>query len=140
MALLEGSSPKERATLKKWLEDNHKIRSIILDSLSNDIQKQYDRLDDVPLIMPHMKEVYAHPNRHIRYAATKVFLGTKMAKDSSVKSHGVKMLSLMEKLENLKAGLHNDTYIEVILQLFPPFYDPFIINYNTNGLENLFLS
>ncbi|KAL0310424.1 UNVERIFIED_CONTAM: hypothetical protein Scaly_2929500 [Sesamum calycinum] len=104
--MLEGSSPEERVTFEKWLEDNRKVRSIILAFMINKIQKQYDRLDDVPSIMLHMK-----------------------------KSHGVKMLSLVEKLEDLKAGFDNDTYIDVILQSLPPSYDPFIINYNINGLE-----
>ncbi|KAL0308955.1 UNVERIFIED_CONTAM: hypothetical protein Sradi_5837800 [Sesamum radiatum] len=45
------------------------------------------------------------------------------------------MLSLVEKLEDLKAGLENDTYINVILQSLPPSYDPFIVNFNMNGLE-----
>ncbi|KAL0405968.1 UNVERIFIED_CONTAM: hypothetical protein Slati_3910700 [Sesamum latifolium] len=58
-----------------------------------------------------------------------------MTEGSSVHSHGVKMLSLMEKLKDLKAGLNNDTYIDVILQSLPPSYDPFIVNYNMNGLE-----
>ncbi|KAL0295443.1 UNVERIFIED_CONTAM: hypothetical protein Sradi_6836500 [Sesamum radiatum] len=58
-----------------------------------------------------------------------------MTEGLSVQSHGVKMLSLMEQLEDLKAGLHNDTYIDVILQSLPPSYDPFIVNYNMNGLE-----
>ncbi|KAL0420464.1 UNVERIFIED_CONTAM: hypothetical protein Slati_3069300 [Sesamum latifolium] len=58
-----------------------------------------------------------------------------MAKGSSVQSHGVKMLFLVEKLENLKAGLENDTYIDVILQSLISSYDPFIVNYNMNGLE-----
>ncbi|KAL0413316.1 UNVERIFIED_CONTAM: Transposon Ty2-GR1 Gag-Pol polyprotein [Sesamum radiatum] len=39
----------------------------------NEIQKQYDRLDDIPSIMLYMEEVYAVPDRHIRYAATKAF-------------------------------------------------------------------
>ncbi|KAL0445132.1 UNVERIFIED_CONTAM: hypothetical protein Slati_2235900 [Sesamum latifolium] len=80
--------------------------------MTNEIQKQYDRLDDVPSIMLCIKEVYAVPDRHIRYAVAKAFFGTKMAKGSSVQSHGVKMLSLVEKLEDLKAGLKNDTYID----------------------------
>ncbi|KAL0402327.1 UNVERIFIED_CONTAM: hypothetical protein Slati_4262600 [Sesamum latifolium] len=63
------------------------------------------RLDDVPSIMLRMKEVYPVPDRHIRYTATKVFFGTKMTEGSSVQSHGVKMLSLVEKLEDLKTGL-----------------------------------
>ncbi|KAK4386121.1 hypothetical protein Sango_2482700 [Sesamum angolense] len=53
-ALSKGSSPEERITFKKWLEDNHKVRGIILASMTNDIQKQYDRLDGVPSIMIRM--------------------------------------------------------------------------------------
>ncbi|KAL0439153.1 UNVERIFIED_CONTAM: hypothetical protein Slati_2398300 [Sesamum latifolium] len=92
-------------------------------------------MDDVPSIMLRMKEVYAVPYRHIRYVAIKAFFETKMAEGSSVQSYGVKMLSLVEKLEDLKVGLDNNMYIDVILQSFPPSYDPFIINYNMNGLE-----
>ncbi|KAL0411602.1 UNVERIFIED_CONTAM: hypothetical protein Slati_3749900 [Sesamum latifolium] len=103
--------------------------------MTNEIQKQYDRLEDVPSIMLCIKDVYAVPDRYIRYAATKVFFGTKMTEGSSVHSHGVKMFSLVEKLEDLKARLNNDTYIDVILQSLPPSYDPFIVNYNMNGLE-----
>ncbi|KAL0294898.1 UNVERIFIED_CONTAM: Transposon Ty2-GR1 Gag-Pol polyprotein [Sesamum radiatum] len=113
-ALLEGSSPKEHVMFDKWHEDNRKVHSIILASMTNEIQKQYDRLEDVPSIMLRMKDVYAVPDRHIRYAATKGFFRTKMTEGSSVKSHGVTMLSLVEKLEDLKAGLNNDTYIDVI--------------------------
>ncbi|KAL0288689.1 UNVERIFIED_CONTAM: hypothetical protein Sradi_7092400 [Sesamum radiatum] len=134
-ALPEGSSPEECVTFDKWHEDNHKVRSIILVFMTNEIQKQYDRLEDVPSIMLRMKDVYAVPDRHIRYAATKAFFGTKMAEGSSIQSHGVTMLSLVEKLEDLKAGLNNRTYIDVILQSLPPSYDPFIVNYNMNGLE-----
>ncbi|KAL0355500.1 UNVERIFIED_CONTAM: hypothetical protein Sradi_3996900 [Sesamum radiatum] len=96
MALPKGSLPKERLTFDKRLEDNHKVRSIILASMVNEIQKQYDRLDNVPSIMLCMKEVYTGPDQHIRYATIKAFFGTKMTEGSSVQSHGVKMLSLVE--------------------------------------------
>ncbi|KAL0394412.1 UNVERIFIED_CONTAM: hypothetical protein Slati_4407400 [Sesamum latifolium] len=42
---------------------------------------------------------------------------------------------LVKMLEGLKAGLENDTYIDVILQSLPPSYNPFIVNYNMNGHE-----
>ncbi|KAL0463252.1 UNVERIFIED_CONTAM: hypothetical protein Slati_0212800 [Sesamum latifolium] len=103
--------------------------------MTNEIQKQYNRLEDVPSIMLRMKDVYAVPDRHIGYAVIKAFFVTKMAEGSSVHSHGIKMLFLVEKLEDLKAGLNNDTYIDVILQSLPPSYDSFIVNYNMNGLE-----
>ncbi|KAL0308859.1 UNVERIFIED_CONTAM: hypothetical protein Sradi_5828200 [Sesamum radiatum] len=46
------------------------------------------------------------------------------------------MLSLVEKLKDLKVGLNNDKYIDVILQSLPLSYDSFIVNVNMNGLEN----
>ncbi|KAL0462637.1 UNVERIFIED_CONTAM: hypothetical protein Slati_0151300 [Sesamum latifolium] len=36
-ALPEGFSPEERITFEKWLEDNRKVRSIILALMTNDI-------------------------------------------------------------------------------------------------------
>ncbi|KAL0394867.1 UNVERIFIED_CONTAM: hypothetical protein Slati_4452900 [Sesamum latifolium] len=57
MVLPEGSLLEERLTFDKWLEDNRKVRSIILASMINEIQKQYDRLDDVPSILLRIKEV-----------------------------------------------------------------------------------
>ncbi|KAL0373383.1 UNVERIFIED_CONTAM: hypothetical protein Sradi_3254000 [Sesamum radiatum] len=103
--------------------------------MTNGIQKQYDKFEDVPSIMLRMKEVYAVPDRHIRYATIKSFFETKMAEGSSVQSQRVKMLSLVEKLEDFKAGLESGTYIDVILQSPPLSYNPFIVNYNMNGLE-----
>ncbi|KAL0293319.1 UNVERIFIED_CONTAM: hypothetical protein Sradi_6944000 [Sesamum radiatum] len=58
-----------------------------------------------------------------------------MTKGSSVREHGINMLSLVDKLEDLQAGLDNDTYIDVILQSLPPSYDPFVLHYNMNGIE-----
>ncbi|KAL0406096.1 UNVERIFIED_CONTAM: hypothetical protein Slati_3923500 [Sesamum latifolium] len=104
-ALPEGSSPEKCLMFDKWHEDNHKVHSIILASMTNDIQKQYDRLEDVPSIMLRMKEVYAVPDRHTRYATIKAFFETKMAEGSSVQSHGVKMLSLWKSSRTLKLGL-----------------------------------
>ncbi|KAL0325348.1 UNVERIFIED_CONTAM: hypothetical protein Sradi_5104100 [Sesamum radiatum] len=85
--------------------------------------------------MMHLRDLYAVPDRHIRYAATKAFFSTKMVEGFSIYDHYVQMLSFVEKLEDLKAGIKNDTYINLFLQSSPPSYDPFILNININGLE-----
>ncbi|KAL0303350.1 UNVERIFIED_CONTAM: hypothetical protein Sradi_6203100 [Sesamum radiatum] len=84
VTLLEGSTPEERVTFERWQEDNRKVRNIVLASMTNDIKKQYNRHNDVASVMLCMKEVYAVPDRHISYASTKAFFGTKMAEGSSV--------------------------------------------------------
>ncbi|KAL0458844.1 UNVERIFIED_CONTAM: hypothetical protein Slati_0511600 [Sesamum latifolium] len=60
--------------------------------------------------------------------------GQRWSKDHLCRVMGSRCF-LVEKLEDLKAGLANDTYIDVILQSLPLSYDPFIVNYNMNGLE-----
>ncbi|KAK4382227.1 Retrovirus-related Pol polyprotein from transposon TNT 1-94 [Sesamum angolense] len=121
--LPDGSSSEEHETFERWHANHRKVRSIILASMSNDVQKQYDMLDDVASILQRT------------YVVTKEFYRAKMTEGSSMQEHGVKMLSLVEKLEDLKAGHENDIYIDMILQSLPPSYDPFIVNFNMNGLE-----
>ncbi|KAL0392877.1 UNVERIFIED_CONTAM: hypothetical protein Sradi_2510500 [Sesamum radiatum] len=137
--LLKGFLLGERLTFEKntqWHEDNRKVRSIVLSSMSNEIQKQYERYEDVWSIMHRMKELYAVPDRHIRYAVTKAFFGARMIEGSSIREHGVMMLSLVEKLKDLQADFDKEEmYVDVILQSLPPSYDQFIINYKMSRLE-----
>ncbi|KAL0311614.1 UNVERIFIED_CONTAM: hypothetical protein Sangu_2456100, partial [Sesamum angustifolium] len=127
--LLEGFLPGERLTFEKftqWHEDNRKVHSIVLSSMTNEIQKQYERYEDVWLIMHHMKELYTVPDRHIRYAAMKAFFGVRMIEGLSVREHGVMMLFLVEKLKDLQADFDKEeTYVDVIR------------NYTRQRLKNL---
>ncbi|KAL2248323.1 uncharacterized protein LOC105162778 [Sesamum indicum] len=119
-ALPEWSTFEERFMFEKWHEDNRQVRNIVLASMTNDIQKQYDRHDDVQSIMLRMSQVYVVLVRHIRYAVSKAFFGANMIEWSSVQEHGVKILSLVEKLKDLKADLEKKSYIDEILQSLPP--------------------
>ncbi|KAK4381678.1 hypothetical protein Sango_2731100 [Sesamum angolense] len=122
--LSEGFLPGERLTFNRftqWYEDNKKVCSVILDSTSNEIQKQYERYEDIWLIMHYMKELYAVPDWHIRYDVMKAFFGARMTEGSSVREHGVMMICLVEKFKDLHAHFEKEeTYIDVILQSLPP--------------------
>ncbi|KAL0394417.1 UNVERIFIED_CONTAM: hypothetical protein Slati_4407900 [Sesamum latifolium] len=110
--LPEGFLPGERLTFEKltqWHEDNRKVCCIVLGSMSNEIQKQYERYEDVLSIMHHMKELYVVSDRHIRYAMMQAFFGARMIEGSSIREHGVMMLSLVEKLKDLQADFEKAT-------------------------------
>ncbi|KAL0298220.1 UNVERIFIED_CONTAM: hypothetical protein Sangu_3153700 [Sesamum angustifolium] len=101
--LLEGFLLGEHMMFEKFTEcheDNWKVRSIILGSMNNKIQKQYERYKDVWLIRHCMKELYAVPDWKIRYAMMKAFFGARMIEGSSIREHGVMMLSLVEKFKD----------------------------------------
>ncbi|KAL0440433.1 UNVERIFIED_CONTAM: hypothetical protein Slati_2526300 [Sesamum latifolium] len=55
----------------------------------------------------------------------------------SIQKHGVKMLPIVDKLKDLSADLKKETHVDMILQSLPPSFDPFIMNYNMNGLEKV---
>ncbi|KAL0325272.1 UNVERIFIED_CONTAM: hypothetical protein Sradi_5096500 [Sesamum radiatum] len=121
----------------QWREDNQKVRSIVLSLISNEIQEQYERYEDVWSIMHRMKELYAVLDWHIRYAMTKAFFGARMIEGSSVREHGVMMLSLVEKLRDLQANFDKEEmYVDMILQSLSPSYDQFNINFNMSRLKN----
>ncbi|KAK4381763.1 hypothetical protein Sango_2937100 [Sesamum angolense] len=83
-----------------------------------------------------MKELFAGPDWKIRYAMMKAFFNTRMIEGSSIREHGVMMLSLVEKLKDLQADFQKEEmYVDVILQSLPPSFDQFIINYSMNRLE-----
>ncbi|KAL0290513.1 UNVERIFIED_CONTAM: hypothetical protein Scaly_2668600 [Sesamum calycinum] len=59
-----------------------------------------------------------------------------MIEGSSVRVHGVIMLSLVEKFKDLQADFEKGKmYVDVILQSLSPSFDQFIINYSMNVLE-----
>ncbi|KAL0285419.1 UNVERIFIED_CONTAM: hypothetical protein Sradi_7174300 [Sesamum radiatum] len=59
-----------------------------------------------------------------------------MIEGSSIREHGVMMLSLVEKFKDPQPDFEKEeTKVDVILQSLPLSFDQFIINYSMNGLE-----
>ncbi|KAL0334064.1 UNVERIFIED_CONTAM: hypothetical protein Sangu_1562600, partial [Sesamum angustifolium] len=70
------------------------------------------------------------------YAMPKAFFDERMIEGSSVREHGVMMLSLVEKLKDFQTNFEKEeTYVDLILQSLPPSFEQFIVNYNMNGLK-----
>ncbi|KAL0366981.1 UNVERIFIED_CONTAM: hypothetical protein Sradi_3588200 [Sesamum radiatum] len=68
--------------------------------------------------MHRMKELYAVQGRHSRYALMKSFFSAKVVEGSSVREHGVVMVSLVEKLKDLQANFEKEeTYVDLINML-----------------------
>ncbi|KAL0284269.1 UNVERIFIED_CONTAM: hypothetical protein Sangu_2835300 [Sesamum angustifolium] len=119
-----------------WHENNLKVRCIVLSLMTNDIQKQYERYDDVWSIMLRMKYLYEVPDRNIRYVTIKPFFRPRMIEGLSIREHGVMMLSLVDKFKNLQADFEREEmYTDVILRSIPPSFDEFIVNYNIKVLD-----
>lgn len=70
-----------------------------------------------------------------RYNISKSLFSCKLAEDSPVSPHVIKMIGYIETLDRLGSELHQDLATDVILQSLPASYEPFIMNFQMNGLD-----
>ena len=70
-----------------------------------------------------------------RYNISKSLFSCKLAEGSPVSPHVIKMIGYIETLDRLGSELHDDLAVDVILQSLPPSYEPFIMNFQVNGVE-----
>ena len=66
----EDVSEEERATYKMWKDDSVTVKCIMLASMINELQRQYEDMD-VPSILLDLKELYEEQNRTTRYEISK---------------------------------------------------------------------
>ncbi|KAL0396370.1 UNVERIFIED_CONTAM: hypothetical protein Scaly_0085400 [Sesamum calycinum] len=79
---------------EKWHKDDRYVYSIILASMTNEIQKQYGRLDVVGSIMLRIKRVYVASNQYIGYAAAEAIFKAKMIEGYLYMNVGISTLVL----------------------------------------------
>ncbi|PIN21811.1 hypothetical protein CDL12_05482 [Handroanthus impetiginosus] len=58
-----------------------------------------------------------------------------MVEGSSAHGHGLKMISLIEKLSNMNVVMDNNLYVNLILQSLSIFFDQVIMNFNMSKTE-----
>ena len=70
-----------------------------------------------------------------RYNISKSLFSCKLVEGSPVSPHVIKMIGYIETLDRLGSELHDDLAVDIILQSLPPSYEPFIMNFQMNGME-----
>jgi hypothetical protein len=105
----------------------------MLATMSPDLQKQYEHADAYTMI-EGLREMFQNQVRTERYNISKSLFACKLAEGSPVSPHVIKMIGYIETLDRLGSELHPDLATDVILQSLPASYEPFILNFQMNGL------
>ena len=126
----EDTDHETRETYKTWIEDNLQTHCLMMASMSNELQKTHEHMKSASEIFLHLQELYSVKTRHERYSLSRELFRARMTEGSSVHDHGLKMISLIEKLGQLDVVMDNDLYVDLILQSLPPSFDQFIMNFN----------
>ena len=82
-----------------------------------------------------LKLIFQANARVKRYEVSNKFYSYKMEENSSVSEHILRMSRYHNHLTQLGGNLPDDSVIDRVLQLPPPSYKSFVMNYNMQGMD-----
>ncbi|KZV48703.1 hypothetical protein F511_18327 [Dorcoceras hygrometricum] len=71
-------SPEELITLNQWRDDEVKARCYVMASMSNEMQRRFEKTKYASAILFHLKELYGENSRHERFTAVKELMTSRM--------------------------------------------------------------
>ena len=93
-------------TYQKHSDDSKSVCCLMLASMSPDLQKKHEDMNDFTMLN-HLKALYDKRARNERYDISQELFHYKIEVGSSVATHVLKMIGLIEKLEKLGFMLHH---------------------------------
>ncbi|KAL3633507.1 hypothetical protein CASFOL_022269 [Castilleja foliolosa] len=123
------------AKLAKWKKDDVTARCYMIASMIPEMQRKYETFEHASDIARHLESCYSENMRASTYAATRELVTMRLREGASVHEHGLKMMTLLEKLVKLEVVLPHQLSTDLILLSLPSSYEPFIVNFNMNKLE-----
>jgi hypothetical protein len=88
-------------------------------------------------MIQRLRGMFENQARAERYNISKALFTCKLAEDSPVSPHVIKMMDYIETLDKLSCELKDDLATDVILQSILTSYEPFIMNFHMNGMEKI---
>ena len=83
-------------------------------------------------IMLSLRKMFGEQGRSARQDTMRLILNTKMAQETSIRKHCLKMISYLNTLEVLGADIDGESQMDMILQSLLESFKEFRLNYNMN--------
>ena len=128
----EAPIPENQDVMTVWqsrVDDYSLVQCGMLYSLEPGLQKRFEHHGAYEMF-EELKLVFQAHARVERYDISDKFYSCKMEENSSVSEHIPKMSGLHNRLSQLDINLPDEAVMDRILQLLPPSYKSFVMNYN----------
>ena len=80
----------------------------------------------------NLKEMFGEQNRAGRQVAMKALLNKKIAQETPVRDHVLKMIGHLNELEILGAEIDGESQVDIVLMSLPESFKNFCLNYSMN--------
>jgi hypothetical protein len=122
------ASQEDKKRYDLWQKSNEMAKCYILASVSNVIQHQMQNLSLALDIMVSLEEMFDEQIRAAWSSTVRALFNAKMAEGTPVRGHCLKMISMLNILEVLDAGIDVESQVDMILQSLPESFNEFRLN------------
>ncbi|XP_058005379.1 uncharacterized protein LOC131181350 [Hevea brasiliensis] len=105
-------------------------RYYMLTSMTNELQKQHEKMHSASEILDHLQELYGEHSRNETYEISKQFIRMRTTEEQEVGAHVHKMIRLIKQLEALDFTIDFQLQTDLILQSLPESFGSFITNFH----------
>ncbi|XP_052203109.1 uncharacterized protein LOC127808578 [Diospyros lotus] len=134
-SLPKGCSEEGRVTWEEMRDQDLRVRTYILASMTNELQRQHEHMTDTRRMIMNLQELYGEHSWMVRYEIYNQLFKENMAEGTDVGDHVLKMVNLIGQLEVLDFYMDVELQIDLIFQLLLESFTLFILNFNMNKLE-----
>ncbi|XP_016546490.2 uncharacterized protein LOC107846696 [Capsicum annuum] len=120
---------------EKGIKADEMTRCYILASMANVLQHQHQSMTTAYDMFKSLKEILGEQNRPVKHTVMKARLTIKMVKETLVREHVFKMMSLLNELKILNAVIDMESKVEMVLQTLPDSFQQFCLNNNMNNMD-----
>ena len=99
---------EQRASLKKWIDEDNKARYYMLGAISDDLQCQHENIMTTCQMLAHLQELFGEQSLAAKYQVCQRLFKAKMRDGQSVQDHCLTMIKDLEELEKLGIILDKD--------------------------------
>ncbi|XP_057994341.1 uncharacterized protein LOC131174602 [Hevea brasiliensis] len=134
-ALPPKATEAEHDTLRKWHKDDMQAKCYMLASMTNQLQKQHEKMQTSSEILSHLQELFSENSRLARYKISKQLFKMKIHEGQDVGEHVQTMIRLIEQLEALDFSMDFSLQTNLILQSLSESFRSFITNFHITKQE-----
>ncbi|XP_070682470.1 uncharacterized protein [Malus domestica] len=104
--------------------------------MNEELQRQHEGMNSASSIILYLTELYGEGTRNRCFSTVSELVKTKMVKGAPVHQHVLKMIGLIEQLENLGTPLDGELAQDFILASLSDSFSQFVMNYNMNTMDS----
>ena len=135
LAISPDALPEEHETFQQWKDDDLRVKSFILSSLSSELKKTYWEMHDAYSMMTQLRESFMNQEQVVVHKVSMELFHSRLDEGQAVSPHVLHLIDLIEQLRRQDFPLNETLGRTVILGSLPASYRQFVMYFNMNGIH-----